>query len=164
PDSLIGSVFETTGMVVGSTVCLRVTHMMIDTSAPSLTRFQLYISGIHAQLSAFVDNGNPKHHILLGKPGIKAFSATANFAFGRKKETRWFVAQDETGLRRHKVLLQEDPPNVASTLIPYSRREGLRLATRPGETATQRNSRAILQRIDKKRSQLHEKHGKNVVE
>lgn len=199
PDGIFGNVFETTGMIVGSTTCLRVTHMMIDTGASSiiiisaaaakqanlriincdpqtfflangskttynqLAHFELYISGIHNKVVAFIDQGNAGHHVLLGKPGIKAFNATANFSYGRKKETRWFVAQDEKGLRRHKILLHEDPANVASMMIPYGRYEGLRLAMPLGETATQRNSREILERADKKRDKLYKKHEKNVL-
>ncbi|PPJ49700.1 hypothetical protein CBER1_02870 [Cercospora berteroae] len=198
PDGIFGNVFETTGMIVGSTTCLRVTHMMIDTGASSiiisaaaaeqanltiiacdpqtftladgsqitynhLAHFELYISGIHNKVVAFIDQGNSGHHILLGKPGIKTFNATANFSYGRMKETRWFMAQDETGLRGRKILLHEDPASVAPILISYGRYEGLKLAMRLGETATQRNSREVLERADKKRDKLYKKHEKNVL-
>ncbi|KAM3423073.1 hypothetical protein BST61_g536 [Cercospora zeina] len=198
PESLMGDVFETTGMVVGSTACLRVTHMLIDTGASSifisaaaarearltirdckprtfdladgsqvthnqLARFKLYMSGIYAKVIAFIDKGNPGHHILLGKTGIKAFNASANFSYGRKKETRWVVAQDKPGERGKKVLLEEDPANRVPTMIPYGLDTDLELAMVRGETAKQRNGREILERIDKKREKLYQKHKKNVI-
>ncbi|GIZ46151.1 hypothetical protein CKM354_000929000 [Cercospora kikuchii] len=120
--------------------------------------FKLYMAGVHAKVTAYIDYGNSSHHMLLGKPAIKAFNSYPNFSFGRKKETRWYISQDVTGLRGKRVLLLQDPAYGTPTLVTYGAEEGLRLAERKGETGRQRTNREIIERAKERYQALYKKY------
>ncbi|EME86705.1 uncharacterized protein MYCFIDRAFT_172402 [Pseudocercospora fijiensis CIRAD86] len=92
------------------------------------TEFNIYIAGVDQTIKAYVESHHTGHHMLVGLNTIRQFQGQANLAFGRKQETRWSIAQNQTGLRKTRYVLREDSPVVPPTLHVHTYSEGMRLA------------------------------------
>ncbi|KXT15841.1 hypothetical protein AC579_10401 [Pseudocercospora musae] len=122
------------------------------------TEFKIYIAGVDQTIKAYVEQHHTGHHMLVGINTIRQFQGQANLTFGRKQETRWSIAQNQTGLRKTRYVLREDSPVVLPTLYVHAYTEGMRLARSAGETASQRKSREVLERHENRGRRLRQRH------
>ncbi|KAF7187651.1 hypothetical protein HII31_10990 [Pseudocercospora fuligena] len=122
------------------------------------TEFKIYIAGVDQTIKAYVEKHHTGHHMLVGLNTIRQFQGQANLAFGRKQETRWSIAQNQTGLRKTRYVLREDSPVVLPTLHVHTYSEGMRLARGAGETASQRKSREVLERHENRGRRIKQRH------
>lgn len=124
-------------------------------------RFTLYLAGVGAETLAYIDEAKSSHSMLLGMPGWRAFLVKSNFGYGRRQnECRVTVARDQTGFRRTQYLVPRD--NRPAGVRYWAKYEGVPTAMKRGETATERNSREVLERLEARYHKIRAKHSAKV--
>ena len=94
----------------------------------------VWIAGVLGRVEAYVDDSRSSLLMLLGTDVMETFLMRMDSAYGSRKEWHWTAAQDVTGLRKDRKIIEEDMRGTPVLITEMTRREGREWSKRHGLT------------------------------
>ena len=97
-----------------------------------MVHLQVWIAGVVNRIEAYVDDSKSTLIMLLGEPALDRFLCDMKAAHGNRREWKVTVAQDYTGLRNLRLIVEQD--KGAATITRLGRAQGIAYSKRHGKT------------------------------